>query len=55
MLRVHSLRKLFVRQLTNHGVEDKTVNFFIGHKIPEADRVYWSRKIGDLRKVYSDR
>jgi len=29
------LRKFFVTQLTNHGVEDKVVNFFIGHKIPE--------------------
>lgn len=55
MLRAHSLRKFFVTQLTNHGVEDKIVNFFIGHKIPEVDRVYWSRRIEDLRKIYSDR
>lgn len=55
MLRAHSLRKFFVIQLTNHGVEDKIVNFFIGHKIPEVDRVYWSRRIEDLRKIYSDR
>ena len=39
-LRAHSLRKFFITQLTNHGVEDKIVNFFIGHKIPDVDRVY---------------
>lgn len=55
MLRAHSFRKFFVTQLTNHGVEDKVVNFFIGHKIPEVDRMYWSRKTEDLRKIYSDR
>jgi len=30
-IRAHCLRKFFVTQLTNHGVEDKIVNFFIGH------------------------
>lgn len=55
VLRAHSLRKFFVTQLTNHNVEDKVVNFFIGHKIPEIDRVYWARRIDDLRKIYSDR
>jgi site-specific recombinase XerD len=50
-LRAHSLRKFFVTQLTNHGVEDKIVNFFIGHKIPDVDRVYWYRRIEKLRKI----
>ena len=55
ILRAHSLRKFFVSQLTNHNVEDKMVNFFIGHKIPEIDRVYWARRVEELRKIYADR
>ncbi|MEM2704789.1 MAG: tyrosine-type recombinase/integrase [Candidatus Bathyarchaeia archaeon] len=55
ILRAHSLRKFFVTQLTNHGVEDKIVNFFIGHKIPEVDRVYWFRRVEELRKIYAER
>lgn len=42
-------------QLTNHGVEDKIVNFFIGHKIPDVDRVYWFRRVEELRKIYAER
>jgi integrase/recombinase XerD len=55
ILRAHSLRKFFVTQLTNHGVEDKIVNFFIGHKIPDVDRVYWFRRVEELRKIYAER
>lgn len=47
-LRAHSLRKFFITQLTNHGVEDKIVNFFIGHKIPDVNRVYWFRRVEEL-------
>ena len=54
-LRAHSFRKFFVTQLTNHGVEDKIVNFFIGHKIPDVDRVYWFRRIEELRRIYAER
>jgi integrase len=54
-IRVHCLRKFFVTQLTNHGVEDKIVNFFIGHKIPEVDRVYWFRRVEQLREIYRQR
>ncbi len=54
-IRVHCLRKFFVTQLTNHGVEDKVVNFFIGHKIPEFDRVYWFRRVEELREIYRQR
>jgi integrase len=52
-LRTHCLRKFFITQLTNHGVEDKILNFFICHKIPEVDRVYWFRRVEELRKIYS--
>jgi site-specific recombinase XerD len=51
-LRTHCLRKFFITQLTNHGVEDKILNFFICHKIPEVDRVYWFRRVEELRKIY---
>ncbi|KXB02190.1 hypothetical protein AKJ43_02275 [candidate division MSBL1 archaeon SCGC-AAA261D19] len=54
-MRAHGLGKFFVTQLTNHGVEDKIVNFFIGHKIPDVDEVYWCRRIERLRKIYSER
>lgn len=55
IMRVHCLRKFFIAQLTNHGVEDKIVNFFIGHKIPDVDRVYWFRRVEELRKIYAQR
>jgi integrase len=55
VMRVHCLRKFFITQLTNHGVEDKIVNFFVCHKIPDVDRVYWFRRIEELRKIYSER
>jgi len=54
-IRVHYLRKFFVTRLTNHGVEDKVVNFFTGHKIPEVDRVYWFRRVDELREIYRQR
>jgi len=38
-MRDHCLRKIFITQLTNHGVEDKIVNFTISHKLSEVDRV----------------
>ena len=34
-MRTHGLRKFFITQLTNHGVEDKIINFFTCHKIPD--------------------
>jgi len=55
VMRVHCLRKFFITQLTNHGVEDKIVNFFVCHKIPDVDRVYWFRRVEELRKIYAER
>lgn len=54
-MRTPGLRKFFITQLTNHGVEDKIINFFVCHKIPDIDRVYWSRRIEQLRKIYGER
>ncbi len=51
------LGKIFVTlgKLTNHEVKDKVVNFFIGHEIPEVDRVYWFREVEDLGEIYRQR
>ncbi len=55
ILRAHSFRKFFITQMTNHGVQDKVVDFFVGHAVTEIDRVYWARRIEELRKIYADR
>ncbi len=55
VLRAHSFRKFFITQMTNHGVQDKVADFFVGHAIGEVDRVYWSRRVEDLRKTYAER
>jgi integrase len=54
-MRIHCLRKFFATQLTNHGVEDRIVDFFLCHKIPEVDRVYWIRRTEELREIYRAR
>jgi len=51
-MRIHCLRKFFATQLTNHGIEDRIVDFFLCHKIPEVDRVYWIRRVEELRDIY---
>lgn len=55
ILRAHSFRKFFITQMTNHGVQDKVVDFFVGHAVTEIDRVYWARRVEELRKIYADR
>ena len=54
-IRIHCLRKFFITQMTNHGVEDKIVNFLTCHKISEVDCVYWNRRIDQLRRIYAER
>jgi len=54
-IRIHCLRKFFITQMTNHGMEDKIVNFLTCHKISEVDCVYWTRRIDQLRKIYAER
>jgi hypothetical protein len=54
-LRTHCLRKFFITQMTNHGMEDKIVNFLTCHKISEIDCVYWNRRVDTLRRIYSER
>ena len=54
-MRTYCLRKFFITQMTNHGVEDKIVNFLTCHKVSEVDRVYWFRRVEELRKIYAQR
>jgi integrase/recombinase XerD len=54
-IRIHCLRKFFITQLTNHGVEDKIINFLTCHKISDVDSVYWNRRIDSLREIYNER
>ena len=54
-MRTHCLRKFFVTQMTNHGMEDKIINFLTCHKISEIDCVYWNRRVDTLRRIYSER
>jgi integrase len=54
-IRIHCLRKFFITQLTNHGVEDKIINFLTCHKISDVDNVYWNRRIDALREIYNER
>jgi integrase len=54
-MRTHCLRKFFITQLTNHGCEDKLVNFMSCHKLSEIDLVYWSRRVDELREIYRQR
>ena len=54
-IRIHCLRKFFITQMTNHGMEDKIVNFLTCHKISEVDCVYWNRRVDQLRKIYAER
>jgi integrase len=54
-VRAYCLRKFFITQLTNHGVSDKIVNFLTCHMIGEVDRVYWFRRVDELREIYRQR
>ena len=40
--------------MTNHGLQDKVVYLFVGHSISEIARVYWVRRVEELRKIYAD-
>jgi len=54
-MRVHCLRKFFITQMTNHGMEDKIINFLTCHKIGDVDAVYWNRRVEGLRRIYAER
>lgn len=54
-MRTQNLRKFFITQLTNHGVQDKVVDFLSCHKLSEIERVYWERRVDELREIYRQR
>jgi hypothetical protein len=54
-MRAYSLRKFMITQLTNHGTEDKIVNFMTSHKLSPVDLAYWSRRVENLREIYRER
>jgi hypothetical protein len=37
------------------SVEDKIISFLICHKLPEVDRVYWFKRVEELREIYTQR
>ncbi|KXB02928.1 hypothetical protein AKJ45_03060, partial [candidate division MSBL1 archaeon SCGC-AAA261F19] len=53
--RLYCLRKFFMTQLTNHGMEDRIVDFFMCHKVSPVDLSYWQRRVDQLREEYRKR
>lgn len=42
-------------QLTNHGMEDRIVDFLMCHKVSSIDLSYWQRGVDQLREEYRKR
>jgi len=53
--RTYCLRKFFMTQLTNHGMEDRLVDFMMCHKVSQVDLSYWRRRVEQLREEYRKR
>jgi len=54
-VRTYVLRKFFMTQLTNHGMEDRLVDFMMCHKVSQVDLSYWQRRVEQLREEYKKR
>jgi len=54
-VRTYVLRKFFMTQLTNHGMEDRIVDFFMCHKVSQVNLSYWQRRVEQLREEYRKR
>lgn len=54
-MRTYCLRKFFMTQLTNHGAEDRIVDFMMCHKVSRVDLSYWQRRVDQLREEYRKR
>lgn len=54
-MRTYCLRKFFMTQLTNHGMEDRIVDFMMCHKVSQVDLSYWQRRVDQLREEYRKR
>jgi integrase len=54
-LGTHSLRESFGSLMTNSGVPDSIVDFWLGHEVGDMDRAYKGTQFENLRKMYLDR
>ena len=52
VFRGHNLRKLFYTLLRNEGIDTFTVEFWMGHKIPEERAAYFEAIPEKLRDIY---
>ena len=52
VFRGHNLRKLFYTQLRNEGIDTFTIEFWMGHKIPEERAAYFEAIPEKLRDIY---
>jgi len=52
--RIHSLRAAFRTILGDHKVEPLYIEFFMGHKVPEQQRVYVSKSRDGWRQTYKE-
>jgi hypothetical protein len=52
LLRGHNLRKLFYTLLRNEGVDSFTVEYFMGHTIPEEQAAYFEAIPEKLKATY---
>jgi len=53
LLRGHNLRKLFYTLLRNEGVDSFTIEYWMGHTIPEEQAVYFEAIPEKLKGIYA--
>jgi len=51
----HALRESFGSIMTNNGVPDTVVDFWLGHEIGEMAKAYKGARFNELKKMYSER
>jgi len=54
-LNPHALRESFGSIMSNHGVPDSIVDFWLGHKSKGTDEAYKRRSLEELKHLYSDK
>jgi len=54
-LGTHSLRESFGSLMTNSGVPDSIVDFWLGHEVGDMARAYKETQFENLKKMYLDR
>ena len=53
LLRGHNLRKLFYTLLRNEGIDSFTIEFWMGHKIPDEQAAYFEAIPEKLKGIYA--